>query len=117
MNMDRDNPDALNAWQQLADIARLVLGGEISVVEAVRAMSALRYRTGRPDDELFLPIIAIESDTDHFPLGAVREHYDATYMQRLDAELQAYLADVEEECMLLCKEIGSRAGLVLVFIP
>ncbi len=105
MNMNRNNPDTLKAWKQLAEIARSVLDGRIAIVEAVREMCALRYLTGQPDDEFFLPIRAIESDTERFPVGAVRERYDAAYLQQLDDELQAYLADVREEFVLLCKKI------------
>lgn len=67
---------------------------------------------GRPEDELFLLIRSIESDTERFPIRAAREGYDATYLQHLDDELQSYLTDVGEELVLFCKEISSHPGPV-----
>lgn len=68
-------------------------------------MCALRYLTGQPEDDSFLFLRATESDTDGVPLGAVRERYDAEYLQRLDDELQVYLSDIREEFLRFCKEI------------
>lgn len=105
MNMEMDNPDALKARRQLAAISRSVLDGELSIVEAVREMYALRYLTGQPEDGSFLFLRAIESDTDGFPLGAVGERYDAEYLRRLDDELQVYLSDIREDFIRFCNHI------------
>ena len=60
--------------QELVDTARGVLDGSIGVIEGCRALAALRHQVDVDSlDPDFLPIIGIDSETDHFPIGDVRK--------------------------------------------
>lgn len=90
---------------ELVSVATAMTNGELNLIEGVRRIVALRHDVGNPDDEIFMPIRAIESETDHFPIGAAREHWAPSHLKRVDAEIEQYLADVRSEIIEVCREI------------
>jgi hypothetical protein len=66
---------------------------------------SLRFAVGDPDNDVFMPIRAIESETDHFPLEEVRSRCAPDYLRRIDAEMQRYLSDARQDILDACKEI------------
>jgi len=98
---------------ELVAVATAMTAGEMNLIEGVRKITALRHDVENPDDEIFMPIRAIESETDHFPLGAARAQCAPDYLKRADEEMGRYLADAEADILAACREIGraySRAS-------
>lgn len=102
--MDRSDEVAARR-QELVELANSMLAGEINLIEGVRRICALRFAVQDPENEAFLPIRAIESETDNFPLGAMRASCSPDYLQRADRDMQKYLADAQDDILQACREI------------
>jgi hypothetical protein len=90
---------------ELIAVAAAMIDGKMSLIEGVRKITALRHAVGNPDDEIFMPILAIESETDHFPIGPARVQCAPDYLTGADAEMQRYLADAKDDILAACREI------------
>lgn len=90
---------------ELLAVASAMLDGRMNLIEGARRVCALRHATGDPDNKVFMPIRAIESETDHFPIGETRLRCAGDYLQRTDDEMRRYLADAGEEILYACREI------------
>ena len=91
--------------QELVELAHLMLDGQFNLIEGVRRICALRLATGDPDNEVFFPIWAVESETDAFPLGEMRAACSPDYLKRSDAEMQRYLDESRSDILKACREI------------
>lgn len=99
---------------ELVALATAMTAGEMNLIEGVRKITALRHYVENPDDEIFMAIRAIESETDHFPIGAARANCAPDYLKRADEEMERYLMDATADIHAACREIlrtYSRASL------
>ena len=99
---------------ELVTVAEAMIDGKMNLIEGVRKITALRHDVENPDDEIFMPIRAIESETDHFPIGAARTQCAPDFLKRADEEMERYLAEAKADILAACKEIVraySRASL------
>jgi len=106
----RMNRDAAPKKAELAAIASAMLEGRVHLIEGVRKITELRHEVGCADDEIFMPIRAIESETDHFPAGAQRSRCSKEYLARADAEVHRYLEDAKSDIFAACREILRAYG-------
>lgn len=90
---------------ELVAVATALLQDRLNLIEGVRAICALRYSVGDPENEVFKPIRAVESETDHFPLGKMRDQCAADYLQLMDAEMTRYAIESKQDILLACKQI------------
>lgn len=90
---------------ELIAVANAMLDGKMDLIEGVRKICSLRFAVGDPDNDVFMPIRAIESETDHSPLGEMRSRCAPDYLRRMDAEMQRYLSDARQDILEACKEI------------
>jgi hypothetical protein len=66
-----------------------LLEGSISVIEAARKLSSLRFSlVGDQLDDDWRVFVGIDSETDHLPVGEVRKHWSADALAAKDAESQ-----------------------------
>ena len=65
---------------ELVRVATAMINCEVGLIEGVRKHCSLSYAVGDPDNEVFLPIHAIDSETDHFPIGEVRSTCAPSYL-------------------------------------
>jgi len=91
--------------RELVDVAKGMLAGEVHLIEGVRRICSLRFDVGDPENEVFLPIRGIESETDTFPLGTMRSSCSQEYLQRMDAEMEDYLAEAKADILRASEEI------------
>jgi hypothetical protein len=91
--------------QEIVSVSRSILAGEVNIIEGIRKICALRALLDNPEDEAFLPIRAIESETDHFPAGAQRANWAPESLKKLDQEAEEYLADARDDIFAACREI------------
>jgi hypothetical protein len=64
-----------------------LIEGRLGVVETSRALSKLAYWTGTRDDPDLLTFIAIDSETDSFPIGDVRKLWADHALALQDVEI------------------------------
>ena len=68
--------------------AKAMLSGGVNYLEGARRLAALRFEAAvREDDEDFMAFVAIDSETDEFPLGRVREEWSEEVLDRLQPEI------------------------------
>lgn len=96
--------------KQVVDIAESMLSGKRSFLEGARLLSSLRHEAAVYDDDAdFMVFVAIDSETDSLPIGAVRQYWSSEALEKLDTEI------IEAE--LSAKRLGGDAceSLILRF--
>lgn len=102
--MERVSTD-LSKRAEIIALANSMLNDEINLIEGARKLCALRFVSGDPENEVFMPIRAVESETDHFPFGELRSRFAPDYLQRLDIEMDNYIKSAREDILNACREI------------
>jgi hypothetical protein len=75
--------------QQVVSTAQAMLDGRLSFLIGSRQLAGLRHETDITDDDAdFLIFVAIDSETDAFPLGSVREHWDQRALAKLEPKIK-----------------------------
>ena len=103
--MDRtfiDRRASESEHRQAKEIAQAVLDGRTTVLEGVRALVSLAHTDAVADVEEPRFIIAVESETDHLPVGEVRKLWALSALTEKDLEIaraeELYIADFLETC-------------------
>jgi hypothetical protein len=97
--------DVISKRTELVSVANAMLDGKMDLIEGVRRVCSLRFAIADPDNDMFLSFRAIESETDHFPLGEMRSRCATDFLQRMDADMKYYLSDAKQDILNGCKEI------------
>lgn len=101
-----DRLDRVSAQRrELVAVASGMLAGVVNLIEGMRRICALRFAIEDPENDVLLPIRAMESETDSFPLGAMRSNCSEDYLKRADAEMESYLAGARDDILQACREI------------
>jgi hypothetical protein len=84
------------------DVARRLISGKVGVIEGCRELSSLKYAFGDSFTQDFRPFVAIDSETDHLPVGTVRREWNPNALARKDNEIakceELYRPQVIEDC-------------------
>ncbi len=100
-----------NAKNILVLTAKDMLAGNVDLITGCRKICNLRHQVETfTNDPLFLLFRGIESETDHFPIGKVREHCDPDYLNKIDNEKNEYLMETKEFIFQECKKIIEKYG-------
>jgi hypothetical protein len=91
--------------KELVELANLMLEGHIHLIEGVRKACSLCFEIGDSENNLFNSFRAIDSETDHYPLGKIRASCAKDYLQRVDAEMEEYLVNVKQDILDTCRDI------------
>ena len=91
--------------KELVDVAQRMVAGTYDLIEGCREIVSLRHEIDDPDNEVFTPIRGIESDSDDYPKGSVRSHYQKDFLERLDKEETEYLSRTKSVIITSCEEI------------
>ncbi len=70
----------------LCEAIEAVLTGKVCLTYGVRDILRWRWSSHGLDRELFDPFVAMDSETDGFPLGTVRDHWSESALSKADAE-------------------------------
>ena len=90
---------------KIVEIARNILSGEVGIVAGARKFGGVRHQVGDDHDPDFLFFTAVDSETDHLPIGEVRQHWNSEVLRAKDAELAAYEAEVRERAFEACRRL------------
>jgi hypothetical protein len=90
---------------ELVRVAQTMLEGKINLIEGARKICALRYEVNNPENDVFIPLVAVDSETDHYPLGKIRAYCAQEYLDRVDPEIEKYISEAREDILKACREI------------
>lgn len=82
---------------ELISILDGVIDDELEVISSCREINRLRYELGLQDESVFRPIVAIESESDHFILDKMPETQRSEYAE--------FVNDVKKDVVDCCIEI------------
>jgi hypothetical protein len=89
--------------------AKAFLDGEVGVIETVRTLS--RLRDVRPDlRDSVTTFVGVDSETDAFPLGEVRNLWKPESIAKLDPEITKAADYYRARVRTACKRIVSVLG-------
>lgn len=71
-NSERSSKSVSMILDSAIVIARRIVDGKINMLEGVRKLCDLHASLGFPQIDAFYVLKAIDSETDHFPLGSIR---------------------------------------------
>ena len=94
----------------VVSIAKNVLSGTIHPIEGTREICRIAAGSEYWSNAVFLPLRAIESETDHIPLGEMRAHCAGEYLFRMDKELEKFLELANDDIIQACGNIIQTFG-------
>jgi hypothetical protein len=95
--------------RRVAEIADQMLGGKLGVIEGARLLSGLRHAVEVADnDPDFVVFVAIDSETDHLPVGGQRQLWNAEALKRKDSEIARAEAEAKEDSIEACRNLVRR---------
>lgn len=84
------------AARKIAELSRDVVARRISPVFASREIARrLRFDVGSPDDDVFLEVRGIDSETEDVVIGELRQLWSREFLDRVDTRLAEYLQGME----------------------
>ena len=90
MNDDESPSPNPTPEQRVVEVASAILRGELGVIEGSRLLHSLQFEVSSLDhDPDFIPFVGIHSETDHLPIGEVRQLWAPEALVRLAPEIQA----------------------------
>lgn len=91
--------------EQIREICRDILDGRLGVIEGVRKLVVFAHSDVIADKEDCKLIVAIDSETDHLPVGAIRELWAAAALLEKDTEIMRLEAIWRERLVTACKRV------------
>jgi hypothetical protein len=91
--------------REMIRVARRILDGTVGIVAGARQLTRLRFPSRTENDSDILVFIGIDSESDHLPIGDVRQHWNPDALLVKDAELTDYEARVRERAFEACRNL------------
>ena len=104
-----------SSQQRVVEVASAILHGELGIIEGSRLLCSLQSRaTSLDHDPDFIPFVAIDSETDHLPVGDVRRHWAPDALVSKDIEIHAtedyYRASAFAGCQCLLHRFSATSN-------
>lgn len=99
------NVSKFNKSDELVAVAQSILDGSLPILSGLRLLVSLREDVDGFPAEVFRPLIAIDDETQHYPLGDVRNRWNPAALSRMDVELDRYLNEARPRILAACEEI------------
>lgn len=96
---------------KIVAICEAAMAGEIGVIAASRRLSALGLQLFDGRDEDFVPLDAIDSETDDLPVDNERLNWSADALERKDKEIAKAEALYKDDAFAACRKLIDRFGL------
>lgn len=95
--------------EEILQIAQRFLDGKIGVIEVSRLLVSVESSLSKDDKILdIMFFVAIDSETDHLPIGSVRAHWDPQRLIEKDKEFEAVEAYYASESREVCSRLIDR---------
>ena len=98
------------ASAKIVAVAQSILSGELGIVAGSRQLAALRSDVGADRDSDFLFFVAVDSETDHLPLGDARSHWNPDALKVKDEELRNFEASARNSALEICRSLIQKYG-------
>lgn len=103
--------EAQIARQRMIEAAHDMLDGSLTYIEGSRRINRLRWSADLSDfDPDILPFIGIDSETDAFPLGEVRQHWQPDALVKLQPEFEKAEEWARKVGRKACEKLIKRFG-------
>ncbi|WP_445680118.1 hypothetical protein [Radicibacter daui] len=103
------SPEAKRARQQIVELARKMIAGELSFIEGSREIVALRGAARFPDDDPdILTFRAIDSETEVLPFGNVRDLWHKAALERFQPEIDRAEEWAGQDATEACRNLTQR---------
>src|SRR5579859_7742704 len=89
-------------------LASEIIQKKINLVEGVRALEHLLVTLKIDMDEEFLTIKAVDSESDVFPMGSVRKHWNPEKLKELDKERIEFEKFYENGVFEACRKLVEK---------
>jgi hypothetical protein len=102
----------IEATKEVVALARGMIAGTVGLIEGARELSRLGGWIV-PDtrtDQGFRIFLGFDSETDHLPMGKVRQHWDPSSLERLDREAAEYERRWGQRLRSACSSLVARFG-------
>jgi Protein of unknown function (DUF2489) len=108
---DDESAQDPSAEQRVVAVASAMLRSELGVIEGSRLLCTLRPQVSSlHHDPDFLTFVGIDSETDHLPVGDVRQHWAPDALVIKDQEIQAAEAFYRDLAFAGCERLLARFG-------
>lgn len=98
-----------NVKSRIGEIARAMIGGELSFLEGARKLVDLRHAAGISDEDVdFMVFVVIESDTDDLPLGEIRNFWLQSALSNLNTEIDDAESWARKIGFSACESLAKR---------
>jgi hypothetical protein len=108
MNDKNDNDYVTMKRSEIIKTAKEIINKQIDIIEGCRKINGLWVAADLPEDDDCDFFELIDSDTDAFPKGALREMCSEEYLKDQDYKEKEYLEDcqkaIEERCQRLIEK-------------
>ena len=91
--------------RKIVAVARSILSGEIGIIVGARRLSGLGDKVGADRDPDFIFFVAIDSESDHLPIGEVRQRWNPDALRVKDAEVAEIEAFHRQEAFEICRRL------------
>jgi hypothetical protein len=91
--------------RKIVAAAQSILSGELGVIAGARQLCGLGHQVGADDDADFTFFVAIDSESDHLPIGEVRQHWNPEALRAKDAEIASFEAFYREKAFEICRRL------------
>jgi hypothetical protein len=109
MPNERAQPDYRQTLHDaVVETAQGVVAGSVGVVEAARRFMELTAELDALDDEDLQYFMELDSRSDGFPLGAARERWSATALEREDLDRRKFETSVRGDAVAHCRSLIAR---------
>lgn len=101
--------DRIEAFAELRAAVTDLKSGEVSFVEGVRRVLSVRRRIGAPDfDTDFMVLVAVDSQSDHLPVGGAKLFASPAWLQQSTQEERELRRQYETAVWAACDRLIER---------
>ncbi len=98
----------IEAKKEIIKISQEMLDSKLNLISGCRIITGLTCNVDSPQDDIYLPFISVDSQTDHYPLGKVRELCDPDYLARIDIDIEDFIAFAGAHIRDSCRELINK---------
>jgi hypothetical protein len=99
------------ACAEMVRVTSDMLEGRLSFLEGAVRITQLRHNACLDDDEDASIFVAIESETDHLPLGEVQKLWDQDALEKLQPTIESWEKYARDEGLEACKRLAKKCAL------
>ena len=89
-------------------VARGIISGELGLIAGSRQLWRLGSEIGADRDPDFTFFCAVDSESDHLPIGEVRQRWSSDALREKDSEIAKIESFYRERALEICRRLVQR---------